>query len=103
MRGFLQGNASVLLGNKERCHRWKTGSIRLRLHATDVVSVSTPADVIERLEAVRNLCAGLTEVAVIINAGGVELWTIQAQELFVAVMPHFASKALGNGVLAQSA
>jgi len=42
--------------------------------ASDVVWVGTPKDVIERIEAVRDLCAGLTEVAITVNPGGVEIW-----------------------------
>ena len=46
---------------------------------------------IERIEAVRELCAGLTEVSITVNAGGAEHWqAIKAQELFAhTVMPHF--------------
>jgi hypothetical protein len=61
--------------------------------ANDVVWVGTPKDVIDRIEAVRELCAGLTEVAITVNPGGVEHWkTIKTQELFAQhVMPHFAA------------
>jgi hypothetical protein len=53
--------------------------------------VGTPKDVIERIEAVRELCEGLTEVSITVNPGGVEHWkTIKTQELFAKhVMPHF--------------
>ena len=61
----------------------------------DIVWVGTPADVIERIEAVRELCAGLTEISITVNAGGAEHWqAIKAQELFAAtVMPHFKAGA----------
>jgi hypothetical protein len=61
--------------------------------ANDVVWVGTPKDVIDRIEAVRELCAGLTEVAIAVNPGGVEHWkTIKTQELFAQhLMPHFAA------------
>jgi alkanesulfonate monooxygenase SsuD/methylene tetrahydromethanopterin reductase-like flavin-dependent oxidoreductase (luciferase family) len=59
--------------------------------ANDVVWAGTPKDVIDRIEAVRELCAGLTEVAITVNPGGVEQ-TIKTQELFAQhVMPHFAA------------
>jgi hypothetical protein len=49
-----------------------------------------PADVIERIEAVQKLCAGLTEVAITVNPGGVE---IKTQEMFAHhVIQHFAAK-----------
>jgi alkanesulfonate monooxygenase SsuD/methylene tetrahydromethanopterin reductase-like flavin-dependent oxidoreductase (luciferase family) len=57
----------------------------------DIVWVGTPQDVIERIEAVRELCAGLTEISITVNAGGFEHWqSIKQQELFAKhVMPHF--------------
>jgi hypothetical protein len=60
----------------------------------DIVWVGTPADVIERIEAVRELCAGLTEVSITVNAGGADHWqAIKAQELFAqTVMPHFKAE-----------
>jgi flavin-dependent trigonelline monooxygenase, oxygenase component len=62
--------------------------------ANDVVWVGTPKDVIERIEAVRELCVRLTEVAITVNPGGVEHWKmIKTQELFARhVMPHFATE-----------
>jgi alkanesulfonate monooxygenase SsuD/methylene tetrahydromethanopterin reductase-like flavin-dependent oxidoreductase (luciferase family) len=58
----------------------------------DIVWVGTPDDVIERIEAVRAKCAGLTEVSITVNPGGAEHWkAIKAQELFAAhVIPHFS-------------
>ena len=51
----------------------------------DIVWVGTPADVIERIEAVQELCAGLTEISITVNAGGADHWkAIKAQELFAA-------------------
>jgi alkanesulfonate monooxygenase SsuD/methylene tetrahydromethanopterin reductase-like flavin-dependent oxidoreductase (luciferase family) len=113
MRGFLKGNASVLLENADEL------AARERLEASgygfyssgimeqlsdmpydemiekDVVWVGTPHDVIERIEAVRELCEGLTEVAITVNPGGVEHWkAIKSQELFAAhVIPHFRERA----------
>jgi hypothetical protein len=61
----------------------------------DIVWVGTPDDVIERIEAVREKCEGLTEVAITVNPGGTEHWkAIKAQELFAAhVMPRFRATA----------
>ena len=57
----------------------------------DVVWEGTPEDVIERIQAVRDVCEGLTEVSITVNPGGVEHWkSIKSQELFAAhVIPHF--------------
>jgi hypothetical protein len=40
------------------------------------------------------LCAGLTEIAITVNPGGVEHWkTIKTQEMFARhVIPHLAAK-----------
>jgi hypothetical protein len=38
----------------------------------DIVWVGTPGDVIERIEQTRDVCEGLTEVAITVNAGGME-------------------------------
>jgi alkanesulfonate monooxygenase SsuD/methylene tetrahydromethanopterin reductase-like flavin-dependent oxidoreductase (luciferase family) len=57
----------------------------------DIVWVGTPDDVIERIEQTREVCEGLTEVAITVNPGGIEHWkAIKTQELFAGrVMPHF--------------
>jgi hypothetical protein len=113
MRGFLKGNASVLLENadelppKDRLeasgYGFYASGIMEQLSdmpydemiEKDVVWVGTPTDVIERIETVRELCEGLTEVAITVNPGGVEHWkSIKAQELFATrVIPHFADAA----------
>ena len=113
MRGFLKGNASVLLENpdelasKERLeasgYGFYASGIMEQLSdmpydemiEKDYVWVGTPNDVIERIEAVQELCEGLTEVAISVNPGGVEHWkSIKTQELFAShVMPHFAAGA----------
>ena len=66
--------------------------------AGDVVWVGTPADVIERIEAVREICDGLTEVSITVNPGGAEHWqAIKQQELFArTVMPHFRAQHLAE-------
>jgi len=109
MRRFLEGNASPLTDPNEHLppaedmeasgYGFYISGIMEKLAQMpydemidgDVVWVGTPDDVIERIEAVKELCAGLTEVSITVNAGGAEHWqAIKAQELFAAtVMPHF--------------
>ena len=105
MRRFLQGNADPLreLGPKDQLEQagygFYTSGIMEQLAATpydemiagDIVWVGTPEDVIERIEQTRELCTGLTEVAITVNPGGFEHWkAIKTQELFAdLVMPHF--------------
>ena len=117
MRGFLKGNASVLLENademppKEVLERsgysfYASGIMENfsdmpydEMIKNDIVWVGTPNDIIERIEAVQNLCAGLTEVAITVNPGGVEHWkTIKTQEMFARhVIAHFNAKTSGGG------
>lgn len=109
MRGFLKGNASVLLENPDELapkeallaagYGFYASGIMEQLSdmpydemiEKDVVWVGTPKDVIERIEAVIKLCEGLTEIAITVNPGGVEHWkAIKTQELFARhVVPHF--------------
>ena len=112
MRGFLKGNASVLLENKDEMPSkevleksgygfYASGIMENfsdmpydEMIKNDIVWVGTPADIIERIEAVQKLCEGLTEIAITVNPGGVEHWkTIKKQEMFAHhVIPHFAAK-----------
>jgi alkanesulfonate monooxygenase SsuD/methylene tetrahydromethanopterin reductase-like flavin-dependent oxidoreductase (luciferase family) len=116
MRGFLKGNASVLLEHadelaaKDRLEAsgygfYSSGIMEElsdmpyeQMIAGDVVWVGTPADVIERIEAVREICDGLTEVSITVNPGGAEHWqAIKQQELFArTVMPHFRAQHLAE-------
>ncbi len=109
MRGFLKGNASVLLDHPDEMapkeqleaagYGFYASGIMEQLSdmpydemiEKDVVWVGTPQDVIERIEQVREVCDGLTEVSITVNPGGVEHWkAIKAQELFAEhVIPHF--------------
>jgi alkanesulfonate monooxygenase SsuD/methylene tetrahydromethanopterin reductase-like flavin-dependent oxidoreductase (luciferase family) len=108
MRNFLAGNASPLTEGDElppadvlerSGYGFYSAGILEGLAETpyqemidgDVVWVGTPEDVIERIEAVRDVCEGLTEISITVNAGGFEHWqAIKAQELFASrVMPHF--------------
>jgi alkanesulfonate monooxygenase SsuD/methylene tetrahydromethanopterin reductase-like flavin-dependent oxidoreductase (luciferase family) len=116
IRGFLVGNASPL---EERASDEELASAGYGFYAsgimerlaetpydelieTDVVWVGTPADVIERIEAMREVCPGLTEVAITVNPGGMAHWkAIKTQELFADhVMPHFRA---GPGTAAGAA
>jgi hypothetical protein len=108
MIGFLAGNASPL---EERAsdeelnaagYGFYASGIMEKLAATpydemietDIVWVGTPADVIERIEQTRDVCEGLTEVSITVNAGGIEHWkSIKTQEMFAdLVMPHFQTE-----------
>jgi alkanesulfonate monooxygenase SsuD/methylene tetrahydromethanopterin reductase-like flavin-dependent oxidoreductase (luciferase family) len=108
IRGFLEGNASPLtsgarLAPKEELeaagYGFYAAGILEALAQTpyrdlidgDMVWVGTPDDVIERIEAVRDVCEGLAEISITVNPGGFAHWqAIKAQELFAdRVIPHF--------------
>jgi flavin-dependent trigonelline monooxygenase, oxygenase component len=107
IRGFLAGNASPLVEHEKppedalnaAGYGFYTAGILEGLAETpydqmiagDVVWVGTPEDVIERIEGVRAVCEGLTEISITVNPGGFDHWqAIKNQELFAArVMPHF--------------
>jgi alkanesulfonate monooxygenase SsuD/methylene tetrahydromethanopterin reductase-like flavin-dependent oxidoreductase (luciferase family) len=57
----------------------------------DYIWVGTPADVIARIEQTLEICPGIKEIGITVNAGGVDHWmAIKNQELFARrVMPHF--------------
>jgi alkanesulfonate monooxygenase SsuD/methylene tetrahydromethanopterin reductase-like flavin-dependent oxidoreductase (luciferase family) len=111
IKGFLAGNASPLVEHERppadeltaAGYGFYTAGILEGLAETpyeetiaqDIVWVGTPEDVIERIEAVRDLCEGLTEIAITVNPGGVDHWqAIKNQELFAhRVMPHFKGAA----------
>ena len=61
-----------------------------QLVAEDYVWVGTPSEIIERIEETQELCEGVTEIGITVNAGGAPHWmAIKNQELFAhAVMPH---------------
>ena len=108
MKQFLAGNASPLTEGDElppaeelqaAGYGFYAAGILEQLAETpyddmiegDIIWVGTPEDVIERIEAVRDVCEGLTEVSITVNAGGFDHWqALKQQELFAArVMPHF--------------
>ncbi|MGE5275205.1 MAG: LLM class flavin-dependent oxidoreductase [Verrucomicrobiota bacterium] len=110
MKGFLAGNASPLVEHEKppadelaaAGYGFYTAGILEQLAETpyeemvagDIVWVGTPEDVIERIEAVRDVCEGLTEVSITVNPGNFDHWAaIKNQELFAhRVMPHFKAK-----------
>jgi alkanesulfonate monooxygenase SsuD/methylene tetrahydromethanopterin reductase-like flavin-dependent oxidoreductase (luciferase family) len=61
-----------------------------QLVADDYVWAGTPQDIIERIKATREVCEGVTEIGITVNAGGAPHWmAIKNQELFARdVMPH---------------
>jgi alkanesulfonate monooxygenase SsuD/methylene tetrahydromethanopterin reductase-like flavin-dependent oxidoreductase (luciferase family) len=61
-----------------------------QLVADDYVWVGTPADILERIAATREVCEGVTEIGITVNAGGAPHWmAIKNQELFAhEVRPH---------------
>ena len=107
IKGFLAGNASPLVEHEKppadeltgAGYGFYTAGILEKLAetpydemiASDIVWVGTPEDVIERIEAVRDVCEGLTEISITVNPGGFDHWrAIKNQELFAQrVMPHF--------------
>jgi hypothetical protein len=68
----------------------------------DIVWVGTAEDVIERIEAVKEVCEGLTEISITVNPGGFAHWqAIKAQELFAdLVIPHFRPADVGTAAAA---
>jgi alkanesulfonate monooxygenase SsuD/methylene tetrahydromethanopterin reductase-like flavin-dependent oxidoreductase (luciferase family) len=56
----------------------------------DYIWVGTPQDILERIAATRELCEGVTEIGITVNAGGAPHWmAIKNQELFAHdVVPH---------------
>lgn len=55
----------------------------------DYVWVGTPTDILERIRETREVCAGISEIAITVNGGGAPHWmAIKNQELFAsAVIP----------------
>ncbi len=65
-----------------------------KLIEDDYVWVGTPQDVIERIEETLQVCDGIQEIGITVNAGGAPHWmAVKNQELFAsAVMPHFSEQ-----------
>ena len=122
MRGFLVGNASPLLPGTELAPREELEAAGFGFYGSgilenlanmpyqemidgDVIWVGTPQDVIDRIEEVRSVCEGLTEISITVNPGGMPHWkAIKAQELFAdTVMPHFRGAGAGEAAAAEVA
>ena len=104
--GFIQGNCSPLIEYEKppaedlvkAGYGFYTAGIMESLAALpfeqlveeDYVWVGTPQDIPERINATRELCEGVTEIGITVNAGGAPHWmAIKNQELFARdVMPH---------------
>jgi hypothetical protein len=56
----------------------------------DYVWVGTPDDIVARIAETREVCPGITEIGITVNAGGAPHWmAIKNQELFAsAVIPR---------------
>jgi alkanesulfonate monooxygenase SsuD/methylene tetrahydromethanopterin reductase-like flavin-dependent oxidoreductase (luciferase family) len=107
--GFIQGNCSPLTeyekpdtdGLNAAGYGFYTAGIMEQLAevpyeqliADDYVWVGTPDDIIERIENTLQVCEGVQEIGITVNAGGAPHWmAIKNQELFAKhVIPHFAT------------
>ena len=106
MLGFISGNASPLTEYEtppaadlvKAGYGFYTAGIMEslgqipfeQLVEEDYVWVGTPEDILARIAATRELCEGVTEIGITVNAGGAPHWmAIKNQELFASdVMPH---------------
>ena len=120
MVGFIQGNCSPLTEHEKPDHDglikagygFYTAGIMEQLAEVpyeqlvedDYIWVGTPQDVIERIEATQEVCPGISEIAITVNAGGAPHWmAIKNQELFAhRVMPHFTAAARTGEAVAVS-
>jgi alkanesulfonate monooxygenase SsuD/methylene tetrahydromethanopterin reductase-like flavin-dependent oxidoreductase (luciferase family) len=105
--GFIQGNCSPLT---EHPKPDKDGLLKAgygfyaagimeqlaevpfeQLVEEDYVWVGTPAEVVQRIRETQEVCPGISEIGITVNAGGAPHWmAVKNQELFAAeVMPHF--------------
>ncbi|HKR97884.1 MAG TPA: LLM class flavin-dependent oxidoreductase [Candidatus Dormibacteraeota bacterium] len=117
MRRFIEGNCSPLaeLGDHDQLkaagYGFYTSGIMEQLAATpydemvagDIVWVGTPEDVRERIAQTIDVCEGLSEIAITVNAGGFDHWqAIKTQEIFAhEVMPHFRGAGERSAVVQQ--
>ena len=64
----------------------------------DYIWVGTPDDIAERIEQTLEICPGIGEIAITVNAGGIDHWmAIKNQELFASrVMTRFRERALAE-------
>lgn len=73
-----------------------------QLVADDYVWVGTPEDIVERIERTREVCEGIAEVGITVNAGGAPHWmAIKNQELFASrVIPRVRAARAAESVVA---
>ena len=108
--GFIQGNCSPLTeyekpptdGLIAAGYGFYTAGIMEQLAEVpyeqliedDYVWVGTPDDIVERIEETLEVCEGIQEIGITVNAGGAPHWmAIKNQELFAEqVMPHFKGR-----------
>lgn len=109
MLAFLAGNASAgpELPPKEELEAagygfYASGALEQlaamtweEITSQDVVWIGTPQEIVEKIEALIDVCPGLAEVAITVNAGGAEHWkAVKTQELFARhVIPRFRAQA----------
>ena len=116
--GFIQGNCSPLTeyekpptdGLNAAGYGFYAAGIMEQLAAVpfeqlveqDYVWVGTPDDIAERIEHTLQLCEGVKEIGIAVNAGGAPHWmAIKNQELFAQqVMPRFKAGARAETVVA---
>ena len=116
--GFIQGNCSPLTeyekpptdGLNAAGYGFYAAGIMEQLAAVpfeqlveqDYVWVGTPDDIAERIEHTLQLCEGVKEIGITVNAGGAPHWmAIKNQELFAQqVMPRFKAGARAETVVA---
>jgi alkanesulfonate monooxygenase SsuD/methylene tetrahydromethanopterin reductase-like flavin-dependent oxidoreductase (luciferase family) len=118
MVGFIKGNCSPLVEYEKpptddllkADYGFYTAGIMEQLNEVpyqqlveeDYVWVGTPSDIIERIEQTLDVCAGIGEIGITVNAGGAPHWmAIKNQELFAEkVAPHFAATARAGAAVA---
>ncbi len=118
INGFIQGNCSPLLEYEmppaDRMNAAGYGFYTAgimeglaqvpyeQLVEEDYVWVGTPDDIVARIEQTLQVCEGITEIGITVNAGGAPHWmAIKNQELFSEqVMPRFAAGARAETAVA---
>lgn len=118
--GFIYGNSSPLLEyDKPEAERllqadygfYASGIMEQlaeipyeQLVEEDYVWVGTPGEIAERIEETLEVCPGVTEIGITVNAGGAPHWmAIKNQELFMAeVAPRFRERVPGETAVAVS-
>ena len=116
--GFIKGNCSPLIeydkpsteGLLKADYGFYTAGIMEQLNdipyeqliEEDYIWVGTPDDISERIEQTLELCPGIAEIAITVNAGGAPNWmAIKNQELFAEqVAPRFRDRVAAEATAA---